>query len=252
MPRRKLARRPGRKARKGGRRKANPMPAIATAGSGQMCRIVETFEGQDTFSNKIYQNVFSLAQFPRAAALAPYFQFYKAAKVTYTYEPLYNTFQEGSNFSKPYMYTLMARNQITVPYTLDNLQECGARPRAFSSTLKIAYKPNWCSPGLVSTSRTPEGAAVDVVVNNGLQVQYKWLASPSIRNANTPLTDQNDKPLIDSSGAPDANLVSNNVVYNGHYNFIDQLPVATQNLICRTTITVEWLFKGAKYPVASA
>ena len=159
MPIRRRTRAPYRRRGKKmhrGRRGGRRPPAVATAGGAQMAKIVETLELADLAPNQVYSNVFTLAQFPRAFTLAGSFQFYKAAKVTYSYEPLFNTFQEqwggATSYSKPYMYALMNRVQNNSPVSLANLQACGAKPQALISKRVISYKPNWCSPGLLATA----------------------------------------------------------------------------------------------------
>jgi len=241
------------------------MPSVATAASGQMARIVETLEFADLTVKDTYQSVFSLSQFPRACAVAGNFQFYKAVKVVWSYEPLYNTFQSGNAaISKPYIYMLMNRTQNqNNATTLQNIQACGAKPRALVSKIVIAYKPNWCSAGLTAVVPGPTPGDRNYI-QQGLQAQYGWLAS-----VGTPVSLQNGNPAgtagkfnppeissvaldpinqnLDNSTSTLANLV-NNTVYNGHTTFIDQETVGSEGqVIARLTCTVEWVFKGAVF-----
>jgi len=260
-------RRPRYRKRKAGRkaRLYRRMPAVATAGNGQMARIVETLEFADLTVKDTYQNVFSLSQFPRACALAGNFQFYKAVKVIWSYEPCYNTFQSGNvATSKPYLYVLMNRtqNQNNAP-TLPQLQACGARPVALVSTKKIVYKPNWCSAGLTAVIPGPTPGDRNYI-QQGLRAQYGWLASAgrtlsiqngnpagSVGNVNPPdITSTGLEPInqnLDNSTITLTNSV-NNTVYNGHTTYIDQeYQGAEAQVIARLTCTVHWVFKGAVF-----
>lgn len=263
--RRRANKKSGRKMRGKGRK---TMPNTATSGKGQMARIIETIEFTDLQPNGAVNSVFTLSQFPRASTLAGNFAFYKAAKVTWNYEPLYNTFQDTAGAtSVPYLYTLMNRGQInTIPAPgLGNIQACGARPVKLVSRTSISYKPNWCSPGLLSVIK-PDGSEsgpISAVIQQGVKQNYDWLSCsgqevravdaggqvvvPSLANV---LSAQIGSPVVTPAPpaltlfAPNAN---NNVVYNGHINFIDQEFDANSAPCCRLTATVVWQFKGALF-----
>jgi len=272
MPRRvvrrrgRKARKPFRKYRKGGRRAG----AIATAGSGQMARIVETVEFNDNVPNQTYQNTFTLAQFPRAGVLSGNFQFYKAAKVTWSYEPLFNTFQEnqiggaGQSVSKPYLYMLMNRVQnLNNGLTLQNIQACGAKPQSLISKKSITYRPNWCSPGL--TAVTPGNDPVSPIqsmASQGLKCQYGWLGSAGrmaiLNGPNgqyvplaTVSANQSEQmsPINDglTGKSQNALIYNNNAVYNGHTTYVEQTNAVLAQPVARLTCTVEWHFKGAVF-----
>jgi len=258
LRRRKPARRPRRKLR---------MPKMAD--KGQTCRVIETFEAVDLNSNQPIQHTFNLAQFPRACNIAPNFRFYRAAKVIYTYDPLYNTFQDGVNAaSKPYMYSVMNRAQQLNQGGMNSVQSfqvAGARPVSFTSQKKISYKPNWCSPGLLQVRQlnTPPTSPLDIVYSsNGLQAQYGWLATPTgpqtTWQANQTATNNGDYPQTVQNPPPgtvnlnNSFVYNNTVVYNGHYTFIDQKFTGGEtpvDPVARLTITVIWEFKGAASPL---
>jgi len=270
MPRRyrKKGNRP--RPRRGMRKqRGNNMPSTATSGKGQYAKVIETIEFADLTPNATFQSVFSLSQFPRASTLAGNFAFYKAAKVMWNYEPLYNTFQDSVGASTvPYLYTLMNRGQINpspVP-ALKNIQACGARPIKLVSKTTIAYKPNWCSPGLLAVLKGDgtEPGPVNNVLQQGVKQQYDWLACSGVevRSINgTTVEVPNVAPVIQANidgtdgivvVAPPAGIFSavsvpNNVVYNGHINWIDQEVDANSQPVARLTCTVEWLFKGALF-----
>jgi len=211
------------------------------------------------------QHAFTLAEFSRASNIAPNFKWYRAAKVIYTYDPLYNTFQDGVNAaSKPYMYVVMNRAQQINTLNMiavEQIQTTGARPIPFVGQRKIAYKPNWCSPGLLQVRTNADGGKD--FASAGLQLQYGWLACPNtlrtITAANQIAQDSGDYPLSSSHPGPGAAVYStqwvnnNNVVYNGHYTFIDQKFTGGETPIdpvARVTVTVVWEFKGAQNPLA--
>lgn len=270
MPRRLPRRRNLRKRKINRRRGGKRSPATATAGKGQMARIVETIEFTNQKPNELFQCVFTLAQFPRALQVAQNFAFFKAAKVTWQYEPLFNTFQDGAGAaSKPYLYTVMNRGQVVptssvaLPITLHNIQATGARPIGLSGTKQVSYKPNWCSPGIAAIAQY---ANTNVNVSMGLQSQYNWLASSGAGvkfNANGQQIDGGStngyNPVQGEGGVAPAPVsivptqnMSSAVVYNGHNTWIDQAFVgaSTDEPTCKLTCTVEWLYKGAIFNVS--
>lgn len=266
--RRRRGRKAHRRARKNHRR-GRRSPAVATAGRGQMARIVETLELNDLTPNVTYDSTFTLAQFPRAATVAMNFQFYKAAKVTWNYEPLYNTFQENqiggvSSVSKPYIYMLMNRIQNSnMGTTLPNIQACGAKPQAMTAKKTLTYKPNWCSPGLLAVQ--PGTSPVEPInshVQQGLKAQYGWLASSGTANLiNGPNGAGVGEATISGNQATayapigaeytgaftqNTKVYANSVTYNGHVSYIEQQNAVLGQTVARLTCTVEWLFKGAQ------
>lgn len=218
-------------------------PSMATADRGQYASIIETIdEGASSLPNTLQSNWFALSQFARAKALACQFQYYRAKKVTYTYTPFYNTFQEGVAAQKPYMYTLMNRTQQFFLGGLPQLQHSGARPKPFTGIVKISYKPNWCSPGLVARTNIETAP----IVNVGSQQQYGWLTTP----LSDPGSDSTTYTLeaAQSAGLPDIDfpvVTPGIVVYNGHVTYVDQ-PGSTAP-VYNLLIQVHWEFKGAHY-----
>jgi hypothetical protein len=220
---------------------------------------VETIQFEDLLPNTMYHNTFALGQFTRALQIAPLFQWYKAAKVTWTYEPLYNLFgQDAAALSKPYLYVQMNRSQedghatyppnTSAPLTLGNLQGAGAQPVALAATRKVSYVPNWCSPGLCAVS-TPSPGVVTGVHSQGLQKQFGWLATPDwsfLNYINSTPSLSNDVERINYSLTTNSITDNTNgVVYNGHLSYLDQ-EVHGSAKIARVTLTVVWEFKDAK------
>lgn len=270
MPRRfrKSKARKGRKPRRAP--KARLMPTIAE--KGQTCRVVETFESVDLLANSPQQSIFTLAQFARASNIAPNFKWYRAAKVIYTYDPLFNTFQDGAgnaNASKPYLYVVMNRTQLGggTLQTMQKLQQyqvAGARPIPLIKQFKLSYRPNWCSPGLLQlrTTVSPGQPNIQDYSSNGLQAQYGWLATPNYQGgvvaADKTGTNTGDYPITVSLAPPtfasvdNSYVYTNMVVYNGHEVFADQKYTGgdpENQPIARVTVTVLWEFKGAQNPL---
>lgn len=225
---------------------------------GQMARIKETVAFTDLDPNLGYNFNFNLSQFRRASALAPNFKFYKATRVEWTIEPLYNTFQDGTTGAEvtvPYIYMTMNRTQDQTGIALADIQAMGAKPQKLVGKKTISYVPNWCSPGLNtyanSTFVTPGGGTANALVritNLGLKAQYSLLASPDTVDANNL---QNVPSYIVPSipfgtGQDGLNAINaNQVVYNGHTVWVDQeVPTGTLQPVARVVCTVHWSFVG--------
>jgi len=231
----------------------------ATLGSGnQVCSIVETVAFNTTSniqSNTNYGLAFNLSQFVRASAIAPNFKEYKAAKVSWILEPLYNTFQEGTTggVSLPYVYEIMNRTQDAEQLSLVELQAAGARPKRFARTHTTTYKPNWCAPGMLSLQY---GNALTNVVSTGTTTKYGWLASPNFpASGPAPGGGQQVRTIFPPSELPAPGGVSPSMasdaaqcaLYNGHDLYIDQFTTANPAPIAKLTCRVTWLFRGSAY-----
>lgn len=259
------------------------MPAIA--GKDQNATVIETVQWPDVKMNDFNLYNFNLGQFQRAQLMSGLFRFYKASKVIWSVEPLYDTFQEGAGSCKPYIYTMMNRDQSSEivnfspkapggpQWAISALQAMGARPKQLDDKIiKYIYKPNWCSPGLLGQVNI--GGQV-TPVTMGLQKQYGWLATTSlVPGANNGVPNKNPLSLPsttytpglqtdtvvgeyvispNSAVSPPVNL-TNSVVYNGHASYVDQaVPAFGPNsdvIVARVTCTVQWKFKGARYALA--
>jgi len=229
------------------------MPAISTAGSGQMASIVETIEFPNLLTQVPQYGVFSLSEFTRASQLAPYFQYYKAAKVVWSYTPLYNTFNDisgATGISKPYMYVTMNRTQegTTNGWGLPQIQATGARPQTLVGKKEFSYVPNWCSPGVIAVTiqAYPNGTQVQ-----GMQKQFGWINTPRLAPALGVNTAGGTSVVSLDPTTPNPSVGAENIsavaVYNGHLVYVDQLhtdgPLAP---VARVTCQVTWLFKGAR------
>jgi len=250
MPARRLrVRRPRRAAkhmRRGRKGGILAVPRSMKASPNQMASVTESIQFVDTLPNIVSYRRFDLSSFYRASTIAPNYKFYKAAKCTWTYTPLYNTFQEGATLgtvSKPQMYFQMNRTQESMNgLAHSDFLGMGSKPSAFTSNKVISYVPNWCSPGLVAIRRDETGVIV-AVRNVGLRANTGWLESPEIDPYNAapqtqPLTSGNQ---ILSDGTVNAAVLAANVQYNGHvdYCYQERAVAAVYTLV----LTVTWLFK---------
>lgn len=234
-------------------------------GSKQYAHIQETVEYQNMFSNNMYLMTFCLAEFERAGRLSLSFKWVRPARVTYTYEPMYNVFQGSSSVTTnpgiPYIYTAMNRTQdkaLVSETTPANLLIQGAKPKKLAKTLKITYTPNWCSPGLLGTSI--DNNNVQNIIQIGSKAEYGWVPTPNaFVGFNASLTQgirpninngsfTNTGSSLDGFGGLGNNvpgIASNAVTYNGHYAFVEQLN-RTASACYKVTMTVDWVFKDPK------
>lgn len=250
MPRPRHARRHRKRPARRHRKLRVPRTMPAMAGKNQMGTVIETLDKGTILANAGQLYTFTLGQFPRAYAMSTLFSFYKATKVIWTYEPLFNTFQEGAGaVGKPYIVLEMNRQQEVVNTGYRNLISAGGRPTPLASVKKITYKPNWCSPGLPMYQGNFSTGDISQLASTGLQKQFGWLATPPttpLGAFNPGTTDNPAAPINDTtSGTIPVNINYNNVTYNGHASHIFQ-DGALNNPICRVTCQVQWVFKGAK------
>jgi len=243
---RKSTRRPRRRA--AGKRVARKSKRSSTS---QYATIKETIEFADLTPNSSNKLAFNLSQFTRASALAPNFRWYKAAKVEWSLEPLYNTFTDGvGTDSVPFLYQVMNRTQDSLNINLHDIQGMGAKPIKLTGKKVKSYVPNWCSSGLTTYTVNPSTQAMTGMTAQGLRAQYSYLATPQDYNL-APDIPQSMVPIDPRNPVPAGsgmNTISvNQVLYNGHYVWIDQYLSGGTDAVCRCTATVTWHFKDPKY-----
>jgi len=262
MPRRmrRNRRAPRRNYRRGSKGGKLAVPRNMLSAPDQYSKVIETITIADATPNAVYTRIFALSNFRRASLMAGLFRWYKAAKCTYTYQPLYNTFQEGSGatVSKPQIYFAMNRCQDATAQSYNDIIAMGSRPQQFTRNKIISYVPNWCSPGLSTWVKDGSTGLVAQISQTGLKAQTDWLVCP-IANSyhdNTglqPFVDKWDQtptsPPIPSPPIGQPQLPNYihpaNVVYNGHDDFVFQ--ENTTNPVYMLTLTVEWHFKQPFY-----
>lgn len=241
-----------RRRRAGGKGKGNRKSRIPRSlVPHQTATIVETRQFTSLNANATLSCTFALRDFPRASTIAPNFKMVKPKLVEWTFEPLYNTFQEsgagGANGPTiPYMYQVMNRTQDVGPYGLQDLQAMGAKPRKFNTKVVIKYKPNWCSAGLLQTNVVAPGV-VNNVQSQGLKCEYGYVKCPNaIFNGTGTAAIESAAPLTADFADPDTvqgGITHNTQQYNGHVVLFDVATDGSQPLVCRITCTVHWHFK---------
>jgi len=243
-------RRGGLRNRKGkGNRRSRPRGRMLS--KGQTAKIIETIEFNDLLPNTDYASVFSLGQFARASTIAPNFKWYKAAYVEYQYEPLYNFYREDPTVPQPtipYMYSRMNRTQNSQVQNLADLQAMGAKPIKFTNKVVKKYKPNWCSPGLLTGAPLQGNVLQSGLYQNGLKEEWGWLMCPTattttnVGQLSTPIEPDN----LALNGMTQSLMLpinTNQVVYNGHNVYFEQNSAITGATICKVVATVHWHFK---------
>ena len=232
--------RAAKKARALARRKKH----TAIAGPGQRATCVETYYVGDVLGNSAINCDFTLGDCPRAQLMSTLFDFYKAVKVTYTYEALFNTFQDGTGSTVPQLYEKMNRQQERLTLSLNNFQAAGSRPRELSKKLMRTYKPNWCSPGLLAIGS--DGRSYTF----GRTTNYGWLATRGTcvtTQDNNADSDRFTSPLNPGTVTATQAVINNNILYNGHVAYVDQAVDAASGVAAmRVVAQITWAFKGAK------
>jgi len=218
----------------------------------QFATINETCEFKDLEPNTSLALCFDLAKFPRAGQVATNFKWYKATKVTWTMTPLFNLYADNGGDTTPYLYTVMNRTQDSLLVNLADIQAQGAKPQKLIGTKVKSYVPNWCSPGLTTFTKDLSGGFITGATQQGLRCNYGWLASPdsvnlapSIGSFITPIDPREPPPVPAAAGMNSVN--ANQVLYNGHYIFIDQTNVTGVTTVARLTANVTWEFKDPKF-----
>lgn len=269
-------RRAPRRARKYKRkiRRMQIVKPIHNFGPQQGAHIRESFEIQNIASNQDYGYVFCLAQFERAARIATNFKFYKPARVTWTYEPMFNTYQADSMAGTPgipYLYSAMNRTQDNQVYVVGDYLAQGAKPKKLAKIIKMSYVPNWCSPGLLTFQVSanvppPVGGVVQNIVQVGSKAEYGYIPCPTTFNTYSAGTTEGITPFQATTQFPNtgpnlpgflglgnttAGIATNCVYFNGHKAFIEQLN-KTSTIVCKCTVTVDWVFKDPLYTQGNA
>lgn len=237
--------------------------------SRQTANITETMQilpgsvdGTSGFPNQIFNRIFALAQFPRAMLIAPNFRYYRAKKVTWTYTPFSNVFQQFSgttapDVSIPYLYTVMNRTQDAYPLGIikssqrQSMEAMGCKPRTFTKKIVMSYRPNWCQAGapLITLTGTPPNNAVTSLQNTQSTPSYKKVACTNYSVSGGPLI----TPVV-----PDPNTVSGSVgvypvvfgdlcVWGGHLDYIYQANTIADELLYNVECTVDWEFSEPNF-----
>lgn len=185
-------------------------------------------------SGNPYSHGFNIANFPRALALQPLYRYYRAVKVSWTYETLWNNYTANQNTGTainqtvPQLYWQMDRTDQKPFLSVGDFQDAGAKPWPLTRKKVISYVPNVIQEQIQDSI----GAAATLVgitdVSPVPKRKNAWLPATSISSASGALT-----PALDDW------------TYHGHQVIIDQLAgsAATNPALSRVICTVHWQFK---------
>jgi len=234
----------------------------------QNANITESFEFAAIQVNELTSCVFQLSQFPRASVVASCYKWYKPVSVTWEYTPYFTNYQAGSVTSVsqatcPTFYSYMNRTQDGAAPTspqqqLNFILSTGAKPRMFNKKIVMKYRPNWCSPGLMSVGVNTQTSTLTSIVQQGLRCNYDWLATPNaippgIQKASTqilpsPLFQDVINPTLSEfdpvvGANTQVGVLTNGTLFNGHNIFISQDRTGPDVLVADVRVVVKWAFK---------
>jgi len=224
-----------RTLRKGGKK---ILRKPTNVGTGAFTVETIAFNDLGVNSGAPYTFAFNIGQFNRAAGLQPQFKYYRAAKVTWTYEANYNSYTPSANGGSsvaagptcPQLYWRMDRLGQNAFQSVSEFQDAGAKPIPMSRKKVISYIPStrvlWPTP--YSASGTPAGPYEAGMVK---PVRSQWLATNSY--------------VAPDGSDLEANALPAHSEYYGHQAIIDQViagGLPSENLV-RCVCTVHWQFK---------
>ena len=203
--------------------------------------IIETQNAFPIYPNQSYESSFNINGFNRAETLAGQFRFYRAARVTYIFEPQFTNYQAGPNTTTPdvpFLYMVVNRNDESQPFSVEGLKRMGAMPIKFAKTITKSFKPNNLQGVLAQKQITLEQTAPDLIGALALwsfSPTYDiWHSSEILKPTNGLVNDPRSVGL-----AP--------ALYSGLNFRVDQdvttLPVEDRPVVGKLTIKVHWEFK---------
>jgi len=169
----------------------------------------------------------SMSEFERAALIIDNYRFYRITYISYTYEALYDQFNEKSATAGTYtgnqlpqVYFLMCRDATDTYATSAAMETAGVRPRKFDRNLTFKYKPNTLGATNIFNTGTAgyNGILPKISFNDWIPTQN------TAGNAN--------------------NL---NALYNGHLISFTNIPTATRIFY---KVTIHWEAKEPNFPAS--
>nr|WAE42328.1 MAG: capsid protein [Cressdnaviricota sp.] len=254
-----MPKRVNRRAKKGGKKGARGRPASAPRSMNpmnDMATVTEVVEQADLLPNTVYNTAFRIdaitqdetavsQRFMRALTVASQYKFYRCSRVEYEYIPSYNTFQDGSGTTVPYLYHVMNRTGEELPappYDNAFLQRMGAMPIKLTKQITKSYKPNTlmgtCSTHDLVAGTNPTG-------NPGGNIRWTF----------TPKYDEWQSTEFLGLTPQQASAGGNTMTqvgfapstYYGHYAYIKQDRDATgEDPVCDLIVKVCWEFKDPR------
>jgi len=219
--------------------------------------VTEVVEQADLMPNKVYNtafridavvddNVESSQRFQRAITVASQYRFYRCSRVEYQYIPSYNTFQDGSGTTVPYLYHVMNRSGEELPNApIDNayLQRMGATPVKMTKTIVKSYKPNT----LVGTAATHDivpGTNPGGIPGGNIRWTFtpkydEWQSTEFLQPTPNGVESPGGIPLNPAGFGPSS--------YYGHYFYIKQdKDAVAEDPVGDLMVKVHWQFKDPR------
>jgi len=155
------------------------------------CR--ELYDVKGMQSNTPYSDIEqNLAFYPRAAAIAENYQFFRIKYVKYTFIQRYNVFQattdEANAFPMPQLYFQIDKaGSLPTNTAINQLKEMGCKPHKFTRNIVVAWKP-----GVSITTGNQNNAAQ---LNTGVKISPWLMTNRSPETAGWVVNDTDHKGL---------------------------------------------------------
>lgn len=174
--------------------------------------------GTDLVGTIYNNNDIQLAAFPRAAAVAQGYQYFRITKLRFQYRPLLDTFPSTGNTVVPYLYWVINKNGTEYPaLNVDWFLANGAKPIRFDEkTVTITYAP---------------GVSLDV-----LEAQTPAATQQPNMVKVSPWLNTTKDAYLTQGFAP------SQVSHAGHYLLVDA-PLSALQMSYSVTLTAEFQFK---------
>lgn len=222
-----------------------------------MATVTEVVEQKDILPNDVLNTAFRIdavtdddiavsPRFQRALTVASQYKFYRCSRVEYEYLPSYNTFQDGSGTTVPYLYHVMNRSGEQLPAgAIDNayLQRMGATPMKLTKSIKKSYKPNTLV-GTASTHSVVAGTNPTGIPGGDIRWTFtpkydEWQSTEFLQATPNGVISPGGPPLNPAGFAP--------ATYYGHYIYIKQdKDAVAEDPVCDLLVKVHWEFKDPR------
>lgn len=204
--------------------------------------VVESYEQGLLVAPQGQNQVFALAAFNRAMAVAACYRFYRCTKIELEFVPFANVFAPGTSFPELYFQVdRTATNIVANAPTKASMLGKGVLPIKWTSIIKKSYKPavlrqeNLITQGYVTHG--PDNIINSVQPVTSTPVFNKWYMTQEVYNpqqysANPPGVAIMPGPALQPSA----------LLYHGSQFFVDS-PVPYAQDVGKLIIKVHWEFK---------
>jgi len=238
------------------RRPAKAKPRASLNPMNDYASVTEVVEQADLLPNTVYNTAFRIdaitqnetavsQRFMRALAVASQYKFYRCSRVEYEYIPSYNTFQDGSGTTVPYLYHVMNRTGETLPnapYDNAYLQRMGAMPIKLTKAIAKSYKPNTLC-GTASTHDIVAGTNPTGIPGGNI----RWTFTPKYDEWQSTEFLQETPEQGSAGGVTMTQVGYAPSTYYGHYAYIKQdRDAVAEDPVCDLIVKVHWEFKDPR------